>query len=251
MKQLLIYERPVQLNRVAHRNHRVVASEGDFRFAAGLNSVPVACVEFARAARDYPIVFAGNSADSVVPAALLGLRSGQNLMVDAEGRWAEGSYIPAFLRRYPFVLAERDAEGSDFTVCLDAAFEGLRDGGEEGTALFDEQGNDSALLTNAMEFLQEYQVHLTRTRSLASALVTHDLLVSKQVNVQTAAGETFSLDGFFVVDEQKLRELKGKALQDLAKSGDLGWIYAHLLSLGNVEWLSRVLDKQSAPVAKH
>jgi len=75
--------------------------------------------------------------------------------------------------------------------------------------------------------------------------------VSKQVNVQSAAGETFSLDGFFVVDEQKLRELKGKALQELAKSGDLGWIYAHLLSLGNVELLSRALDKQAAPAATH
>ena len=251
MKQLLIYDRPVQLNRVAHRNHRVVASDGDFRFASGLNSVPLACVEFARAARDYPIVFAGNSADSVVPAALLGLRSGHNLMVDAEGRWAEGAYVPAFLRRYPFVLAENEAQGSDFTVCLDAAFEGLREGGDEGAALFDEEGNDSALLSNALEFLQEYQVHLARTRSLTAALQAHDLLVSKQVNVQAATGETFSLDGFFVVDEQKLRELKGKALQDLAKSGDLGWIYAHLLSLGNVELLSRALDTQSAPAAKH
>lgn len=251
MKQLLIYERPVQLNRVAHRNHRVVATDGDFRFAAELNSVPLACVEFARAAREYPIVFAGNSTDSVVPAALLGLRSGQNLMVDAEGRWAEGAYVPAFLRRYPFVLAEREAEGEDFTVCLDAAFEGIREGGDEGAPLFDDEGNDSALLSNALQFLQEYQVHLARTRSLTAALQAHDLLVSKQVNVQTATGETFSLDGFFVVDEQKLRELKGKALQDLAKSGDLGWIYAHLLSLGNVELLSRALDKQSTPAAKH
>lgn len=251
MKQLLIYERPVQLNRVAHRNHRVVASEGDFRFAAALNSVPLACVEFARAARDYPIVFAGNSAGSVVPAALLGLRSGQNLMVDADGRWADGAYVPAFLRRYPFVLAEREADAGDFTVCLDAAFEGLREGGEEGAALFDEQGNDSALLSNALEFLQEYQVHLARTRSLTAALTTHDLLVSKQVNVQAATGETFSLDGFFVVDEQKLRELKGKALQDLARSGDLGWIYAHLLSLGNVDLLSSRLDTQAMPAATH
>lgn len=251
MKQLLIYERPVQLNRVAHRNHRVIASQGDFRFADGLNSVPLACIEFAQVARQYPIVFAGNTAESVVPAALLGLRSGQNLMVDAEGRWSEGAYVPAFLRRYPFVLAEHDEQGGDFTVCLDAAFDGIREGGEEGAPLFDEEGNDSALLTNALQFLQEYQLHLARTREFATALASHGLLVSRQVNVQTAAGETFSLDGFFVVDEQKLRELKGKALQDLAKSGDLGWIYAHLLSLGNVELLSRALDKQSQPVAKH
>ncbi|MGH8055242.1 MAG: SapC family protein [Stenotrophomonas sp.] len=251
MKQLLIYERPVQLNRVAHRNHRVLPSQGDFRFANAVNSVPLACVEFVQVARQYPIVFAGNSAESVVPAALLGLRSGQNLMVDAEGRWAEGAYVPAFLRRYPFVLAEREAEGEDFTVCLDAAYDGIREGGDEGAPLFDEEGKDSALLTNALQFLQEYQLHLARTREFSAALAAHGLLVSKQINVQSAQGEMSSLDGFFVVDEQKLRDLKGKALQELAKSGDLGWIYAHLLSLGNVEQLSRALDKSSAPAATH
>ncbi|MGV8961145.1 MAG: SapC family protein [Stenotrophomonas sp.] len=251
MKQLLIYERPVQLNRNAHRHHRVIAAAGDFNFASALNSVPLACTEFSRAAREYPIVFAGNSPEAVVPAVLLGLRSGQNLMVDDAGRWAEGAYVPAFLRRYPFVLAEREADSNDFTVCLDAAFTGIREGGEEGAPLFDEEGKDSDLLTNALQFLQEYQLHLARTREFTAALVRHELLVSKQVNVQTAAGETFSLDGFFVVDEQKLRELKGKALQELAKSGDLGWIYAHLLSLANVELLSRALDQQAAPAAQH
>lgn len=251
MKQLLIYERPVQLNRVAHRNHRIVASLGDFRFANALNSAPLACTEFARVAREYPIVFAGNSPEAVVPAALLGLRNGQNLMVDDEGRWAEGAYVPAFLRRYPFVLAEGEADSNDFTVCLDAAFEGIREGGEEGAPLFDDEGKDGPLLTNALNFLQEYQVHLARTREFTATLAGLDLLVSKQVNVQTTAGETFSLDGFYVVDEQKLRELKGKALQDLVKSGDLGWIYAHLLSLGNVELLSRALDAQTATPAKH
>ncbi len=251
MKQLLIYERPVQLNRVAHRNHRVVASAGDYRFAAAVNSTPLACVEFVPAARHYPIVFAGTSIDAVVPAALLGLRAGQNLMLDEEGKWADGTYVPAFLRRYPFVLAEREPQSGDFTVCLDEAYPGLRDGGEEGAPLFDEEGKDGALLTNALQFLQEYQVHLARTRELTATLAAHGLLVSRQINVQGADGEAFSLDGFFVVDEQKLRDLKGKALQELAKSGDLGWIYAHLMSLGNVEQLSRALDRRAAPPATH
>ncbi|MGY0504252.1 SapC family protein [Luteimonas sp. e5] len=252
MKQLLIYERPVQLNRVAHRNHRIVAREADYSFAAELNSVPLACVEFARAAREYPIVFAGASADAVVPAALLGLRAGQNLMVDASGAWRENAYIPAFLRRYPFVLAEHQQDDeTDFTVCLDAAFDGFREGGEEGAPLFDEDGQDSPLLTNALQFLQEYQTHLARTTEFCKVLSDRDLLVSRQVNIQSANGETSSLDGFFVVDEDKLRELKGKPALDLLKSGHLGWIYAHLLSLGNVELLSRALDERPASEATH
>jgi len=249
VKQLLIYERPVQLNRVTHRHHRVVATPGDFSFAAELNSVPLACVEFTPVAREYPILFAGNSVDAVVPAALLGLRSQQNLMIDDGGRWVEGAYVPAFLRRYPFVLAERDDGESEFTVCLDETH--ICEGGEAGMPLFDEEGQDSPLLSNALNFLQEYQVHLARTREFSATLASHELLVSRQVNVQTAGGEAFSLDGFFVVDEEKLRGLKGKALQELARSGDLGLIYAHLLSLGNVDLLVRALDSRSATAATH
>ena len=73
MKQLLIYQRPVQLNRQLHRDHRVLPLDNDYRFASQVNSAPLACSEFAHAARQYPIVFAGASLEAVVPAALLGL----------------------------------------------------------------------------------------------------------------------------------------------------------------------------------
>lgn len=251
MKQLLIYERPMQLNRVAHKDLRIRATQGDFQFASHLNSVPLACSEFARAACHYPVVFAGNSPDAVVPAVLLGLQPKQNLMVDEAGQWQEDAYVPAFLRRYPFVLAEKEGQDQDFTVCLDAAFKGLVEDGADGEPLFDADGQDTPLLANALKFLQEYQVHLARTRAFSSKLAKLDLLQLKQVRVQPVSGEPFTLDGFFVVDEQKLRELKGKALRELASSGDLGWIYAHLLSLVNVERLTRRLDTRPAVAASH
>ena len=242
MKQLLIYDRPVVLNRARHRNLRIAATEGDFHFAAALNSLPLAACEFARAACDHPILFAGNEPANVVPAALLGLRAGENLAVDANGRWREDSYIPAFLRRYPFVLAEKEAdgEGKDFHVCLDEAFPGL--GAEQGEPLFDESGANTPLLEAAMRFLQEYQAHLERTRELTARLAELDLLVPKVVQVQPVSGAGFSLDGLFVVDEARLHALKGRVLQDLLRSGHLGWIHVHLMSLVNVERLCRRLD---------
>jgi hypothetical protein len=246
---LLIYQRPVQLNREIHRNHRVLPLQNDFRFATGLNSAPLACTEFAHAARHYPIVFAGASIDAVVPAALIGLRAGQNLMVDADGHWADGMYVPAFLRRYPFVLAEREEGAGDFTVCLDTAHAGIVEGGEEGEPLFAADGGNSALLDNAMRFLQEYQLHLARTRQFVKTVASHGLLVARQINVQTAEGQSHALDGFHVIDEERLAALKGKAVQELLKSGDLGWIYAHLLSLGNIDRLSRANASLPAPTA--
>ena len=246
MKQLLIYEQPTPLNRTSHREMRLDAVPGDFRFASEVNSIPLTGAEFARAARHYPIVFAGNSPDEVVPAALLGLRDRQNLMVDAEGRWEADTYVPAFLRLYPFVLAEvPGSDTPDYTVCLDVGYPWLKEGGEAGERLFDEDGKDSPLLQNAMAFLQEYQVHLARTREFTRRLAKLGLLIPRHVQVEPAQGVAYALEGFFVVDEEKLRELKGRGLHELLRSGDLGWTYVHLMSLSNVELLSRRQDKSA------
>lgn len=244
MKQLLIYDRPVVLDRERHRNLKVATTKTGFTFAASVNSLPLATAEFARAACDYPILFAGAEPASVVPAALLGLRADENLMVDVDGNWQPDAYVPAFLRRYPFVLAEKPAPAEGFNVCLDEAWPGL--GAEDGEALFAEDGSNSSLLDGAVKFLQEYQAHLERTRAFTARLAELDLLVPKTIRVERASGKSFALDGFFIVDEQRLQALKGKPLQELLKSGDLGWIHVHLMSLVNVERLSRRLDQRVA-----
>lgn len=246
MKQLLIYDRPVPLNRKAHRHLRLQNRPGDMAFAAHLNSAPLAAAEFGRAALSLPIVFAGSTADTAVPAVLLGLEERRNLLVGADDRWQPEAYVPAFLRRYPFVLAEKD-DGEDFTVCLDEAYPGL---GDTGEPLFDEQGQDTPLLANALGFLGDYQREVARTREFVARLREHELLEQKVVRVQPANAPEFSLQGFFVVDEAKLRGLKSRVVQTLMREGDLGLIYAHLLSLSNVERLTRLLDahgRASAP----
>lgn len=248
MKQLLIYDRPVVLDRERHRHLRVSTDALDFAFAAQVNSLPLAAAEFARAARDYPILFAGAEATDAVPAALLGLRANENLMVDAEGEWKADSYVPAFLRRYPFVLAEKPAGAEGFNVCLDEAWPGL--GAEEGEPLFAEDGSNSGVLDGAVKFLQEYQAHLQHTRAFTARLAELDLLIPRTIQVQPANGKAFALDGFFVVDEERVQALKGKPLHELLKSGYLGWIYVHLMSLSNVERLSRLLDQRMATQSK-
>lgn len=248
MKQLLIYDRPVVLDRERHRHLRVSTDALDFAFAAQVNSLPLAAAEFSRAARDYPILFAGAEAADAVPAALLGLRANENLMVDAEGEWKDDSYVPAFLRRYPFVLAEKPAGAEGFNVCLDEAWPGL--GAEEGEPLFAEDGSNSGVLDGAVKFLQEYQAHLQHTRAFTARLAELDLLIPRTIQVQPANGKPFALDGFFVVDEERVQALKGKPLHELLKSGYLGWIYVHLMSLSNVERLSRLLDQRMATQSK-
>lgn len=244
LKQLLIYDRPVPLNRSHHRNLRILMAGGDMSFAAAINSAPVAAIEFGRAATEYPIVFAGSTANAVVPAVLMGLRDSENLMVGADGQWAEQAYVPAFLRRYPFVLADKPDSDDDFTVCLDEGCPGL--GTAAGEPLFTDTGEDGPLLSNALQFLGEYQQQTKRTQEFIARLQALDLLHSKVIRVQPVAAPEFSLQGLFVVDEAKLRALKARAIQKLMQDGDLGLIYAHLLSLSNVVRLTQRMDARRA-----
>lgn len=247
MAEVLFYERPVSLNRDQHKDLHLKAVP-NVKFAKNVHSVPLTCAEFGIASRDLLIVFAGNSAAESGPIALLGLRQEENLFIDAHDQWVPNIYIPAFVRRYPFVLAESPAaqEGDDFVVFLDEGFEGFND--SEGERLFKEDGTDSELLTNAVNFLGEFQQNITRTKKFMEHLITNDLLVPRNVQLQKGGGngKSINLNGLFVIDEDKLRGLSEKITHELMVEGVLGWAYAHLLSLNNIDRLAARLDERES-----
>ncbi|MBP1473550.1 SapC family protein [Frateuria sp. MAH-13] len=242
MAEVLFYERPVPLNRTQHKDLRLKSIPG-VKFAAAAHSVPLTAAEFPMAARDVPILFAGQSMDDAGPMALLGLRQNENLLVDENGHWAQGIYVPAFVRRYPFILAEKPegAEGDDFTVFLDESYEGF--GSEEGERLFKEDGSDSEMLANAVGFLGEFQQHVARTHAFMALLRKHDLLEPRNIRLEKD-GNAINLNGLFVVNEEKLRQLDEKTSHEFLKEGVMGWIYAHLLSLPNIDRLAQRLDQR-------
>ena len=132
------YERPVLLDRERHRRRRVQPATG-FAFARKAHSLVLTAVEFNEACKEYAIVFTRSPVGKVVPVAMLGLRAGENLFVGDDGRW-DARYVPAFVRRYPFVLAQAPGE-QQLAVCVDEAFAGWNI--SEGEPLFDEQGADT------------------------------------------------------------------------------------------------------------
>lgn len=242
MAEVLFYERPVPLNRTQHKDLRLKGIPS-LRFAANVHSVPLTGVEFPAAARDLPILFAGSSMEEAGPMALLGLRQNENLFINADGQWAANTYIPAFVRRYPFVLAEKPAgeEGDDFTVFLDEAYEGF--GSDEGERLFKEDGTDSDMLKNAVNFLGEFQQHVGRTQWFMEQLRKHDLLEPRNIRLEKD-GKAINLNGLYVVSEEKLRKLDEKTSHEFLKEGVFGWIYAHLLSLANIDRVAQRLDQR-------
>lgn len=252
MAEVIFYEHPVPLNRNEHKDLRLRGT-GNVKFAMNTHSVPLTGAEFPLAARDLLIVFGGNAVEEAGPIALLGLRQNENLFIDADGQWEANAYIPAFVRRYPFVLAEKpaNADGSpqseDLAVFLDDKFEGF--GQVDGDRLFNEDGSDGELLTNAVKFLGEFQQNIERTRWFMRQLVAHDLLEPRNVHLEKPGKDgvgprSINLNGLFVVNEEKVRALDEKTALEFARNGVFGWIYAHLLSLSNIDRLTQRLERR-------
>ncbi len=236
---MIFYETVVALNREQHLTSKIQSTPGNFAFSSKANSVLLAHTEFVEAARDYPIVFVGQAGGTFAASALLGLQTDQNLMVDAQGTWAQGAYVPAFVRRYPFILATDD-DAQAFTVCLDAAC--IADGVDAGESLFQADGTETPYLQERIAFLRLFHTEMEQTQSLVSKLAALQLLSPKVITVEQG-GQTIHLDGLWVVDEQKLMALEDAAALELFRSGSMGLIYTHLTSLRNV---ARLAQRQGA-----
>jgi hypothetical protein len=225
-KQLLIYERAVPVSQRSHGDLSVKTGN-NFAFAREVNSVPLMAAEFANAAAEYAVVFAGEG-ENIIPVVLLGVRDGENLYVNEDGSWA-GRYAPAFLRRYPFVFSSAD-DGANFTLCVDEEFEGCNRKGR-GERLFDGDGERTIYLQNVLGFLQAYQVQFQRTQALTRRLSDLGLLEAMQARFTLRDGKILTLSGFLTVNRDRLKALPGNQLAELARADDLELIYLHLQSM--------------------
>ncbi|NML48050.1 SapC family protein [Ramlibacter sp. G-1-2-2] len=240
-KQLMIYESAVPVQYSRHGKWSVDAG-ADFGFSRTVNSVPLTAVEFLAAASEYVIIFAGTG-DVVTPAVLLGMRDEENLYLSGDGGW-KARYVPAFLRRYPFVFASRD-EGKSFTLCIDESFPGFKQDGA-GKALFDEPQKPSEYTQNVLKFLQQYQLEFQRTQDFCRKLKELNLLEPMRAQVSLDSGERIALGGFMAVDRARLKTLSSDKLAELVKSDELELIYAHLLSLRNIGGMRERLASAAA-----
>ena len=229
-KQLLIYEQVVPINKDKHLNLSI-KSEANYSFARSINSLPLTAVEIPSAAGEYTIVFTGNQENNLImPSLILGVRNDENLYVNETGQW-EAKYIPAFIRRYPFVFSSGN-EGKNFTLCIDEKFAGCNQDGA-GERLFDSQGEQTQYLKNILGFLQEYQAHFQRTQIFCQKLKDLDLFEPMQANVTLKSGKKISLGGFMVISREKLKQLSDEQLAGLVRADELELIYLHLQSVRN------------------
>ena len=233
-KQLMVYERAVPVSAERHRDWSLQMGK-DYRFAAGVNSVPLLAAEFLAAAPQYAIVFAGDDKD-VFPTVILGMAQNSNAFVDAGGAWT-GEYVPAFLRRYPFVFA-RSQDGETFTLCIDEEYEGFNKDGR-GERLFDSEGSRTQFLNSMLNFTRDYQGLFERTALFCRRLREHGLLEAASAQFSLPGGKSSALTGFFTISREKLKALSPELLAEMARTDELELCYAHLHSLSNLTPMAR------------
>lgn len=235
-KQMMIYENAVPIRSDVHRDI-YVRSGASYAFAKPLNSAPLLAAEFVAAAVEFPIVFIGEG-ENVMPAALLGLRHGENSFVDDDGKWT-APYIPAFFRRYPFVFAQGRDES--LTLCIDESFEGLNNEGR-GERLFDAEGNRSEYLGRMLGFASSYQQQFERTKAFCARLVRLDLLEPAQARFAFPSQPARSMSGFWAIRRDRLRQIPQDELVEMFTNDELELCFQHLVSLGNVAKLIQALS---------
>lgn len=233
-KQMLLYETVAPVNHARHGKWSLDRGR-DFSYCKTINACPLMVSEFRAAAATMPVVFS-QAEGGAVPAVVLGLEQHRSAMVAEDGSW-KGRYIPAFIRRYPFVFAASQ-DGDQFTLCLDESYAGLDRAGERGDRLFADDGEPTETMTSALEFTKNFEIENRRTQAFCKILEELALLDPMNAQVTMPDGTKRALTGFQTVSRDRLKALPADAVKTLFDSDALELIYLHLSSLGNIDLLA-------------
>ncbi len=237
----LFYRQPLPLQSDKHANWRLV--QGTVAFAAETNAIPAVVGEFGLAAQHFPILFTGKDAAPIVAVGL----ARSNLFIDGD-KWAEDTYAPAYVRRYPFVFMQADTDG-DYLLAIDADAEHVNQGtSDEGEPLFVD-GKATELVDNAMRFCGDFTREHEATRQFTAAILAQDLLVERSIDVTLNNGEQMSVNGFHVVDVEKLSKLPDDIVLAWHRNGYLALVHHHLSSLSRFNALVQRQSQQAAAKA--
>jgi len=242
---VMFYSNPQPLNKEKHGKFGVTAVNNPFEFMAKQHFVPLTAQEFGSAAASYPVVFAG---DEKNPIAIMGIRGEENLFVTNEGLFEQDYYMPAFARRYPFVLAN-DPGNERFVVCVDEDASCVTS--KKPTQAFFEGDEATQFTQEAFQFLQNFERDRQSTVQMVAKLKELDLFELKDMhfqgqNADGSPAERQKIAEYYAVTDERLKKLPEATLKELADSGILAAVYAHMISLGNWQRLVNMTLRRAA-----
>ena len=234
----LFYKELVPLSLEDHGNLRARRTD-KATWLAGQHAVPLTVEEFPMAQRHYPIVF--SVGDNPVPLALMGMSEGVNVYVGDDGVVQEGLYIPAYARRYPFLLAKLNPQAEELSLCYDPTSD-LVGEFDEGALLF-EDGEPTEHIKNTLSFCEQFEIAGNKTATFVKELQKYDLLMDGELTFnRDDLDKPMVYRGFKIISQDKIRDLRGDLLRAWNKNGMLALVFAHLLSL---ELVRDVFAKQA------
>jgi hypothetical protein len=232
----LFYKNPAPLEAEKHAKMGLKPNFG-LAFTQNVNAVPINMIEMAQVCHYYPIAFSPDA--HATPVAIMGLRDSENLFLNSAGEWLADTYIPAYIRRYPFIFSE--VPGTDqLTLCADMDPQFINDNAEQ--KFFETDGKPTQLAQNALEFCKSYHAAAQQTLAFSKALVENDLLIDRAAEINIGNGKQIKFSGFRIIDETKLANLSNEKFLEFRKNGWLPFIYAHLFSGGQWQHLVRLLQ---------
>ena len=224
----LFYNDLTPLNSRDHGSWIAISTD-KAKWVVNQHAIPLTVDEFALAQRDFPIVF--SDSDKPVPLALMGLNEGVNVFFDDAGELREPVYVPAYIRRYPYLLAKLTPDAEQLSLCFDPESGLLAEEGE-GNALFDGE-EPTEHVKGVLNFCEQFEQAGVRTQQFIDELIKHDLLMEGEVGIQRGdePDKPYVYRGFKMVNQEKLVGLRGDLLRTWNQNGLLPLIYAHLFSL--------------------
>ena len=225
----LFYKDLMPLNSRDHSDYRSKTMD-KADWLIGQHAIPLTVDEFAQAQRDYPIIF--SSGPNPLPLALMGLNEGVNTFVNDEGKITDPVYVPAYVRRYPYLLAKLNNDSEELSLCFDPTCEAIGEF-DEGDRLFDDEKKPSEATQNILAFCQRFEEAGVRTKTFVEELQKHDLLMDGEIAITSPENpdKPFIYRGFQMINQDKLRELRGDTLRGWNQNGLIALIYAHMMSL--------------------
>ena len=225
----LFYNDLMPLNSRDHAKYRSKSMDSA-KWLKGAHAVPLTVDEFIQAQRNFPIVF--SAGENPLPLALMGLNEGVNTFVDDEGKVTEPVYLPAYIRRYPFMLAKVKPDSEELSLCFDPTSEAIGEF-EDGESLFDDNAEASEATKRVLQFCEQFEQAGQRTKVFIEELKKNELLMDGEmaISTQQEGAEPYVYRGFQMINEEKLREVRGDLLRTWNQNGMLALIYSHLMSL--------------------
>ncbi len=250
----LFYKDLLPLNSKEHKDWKVKSFD-DAAFLAETHAIPLTVDEFVDSQRNYPIVF--TAGENPLPIALMGLNEGVNTFIGDDNKMVSDVYVPAYVRRYPFMLAKLQEGSEELSLCFDPS-SGVVGDHKDGNELFTKDGESSEYTKSVLDFCSKFEESGQRTRAFLEELKKLDILMDGEIAItrNDMPDNPFVYRGFRMVDEKKLRELPAETLETLNKNGMILLIHAHLFSLNLMRTLferqnaqGKMPEQTPAPVA--